>query len=353
MSKRFLIVFLGIVIVSLASFIVLPDAALTDQIYLSICFATFLSQITALVFFLTSLRVFKQKLRTAYKVLSAGIFLFSLPAFILPVASMVEMDPLILSTYVVGSSLLGALVMYTALRRFASLLTIRTLFTSTLFAIIVAALLGAISTLLPHLESPYEEYIVDAIFAGYIIAGTFSAISATVALQIRNKLGKLYKNSMGWLAGALFIAAFACLHETLTKLLPVFSEPIFSDYFVSVSLWPFLLTAALLLQASISFRHISARVLDIPAKATPIQVVSYVARMASDPSAIDVILDKVREISALQNPKSNLSATEQAKIIAAYREIETYLTTKEPLRRYTVEDIRSLLPEQFRHLLTS
>lgn len=351
MRSQFFIIFPIIIILSLVSFLLMPEGIFTDNVYFSICIAIFLSQITAVIFLLTSLRVFKQKLRVAYRILSAGILLFSLPAFILPVSSVVELDQLILSIFIVGSSLLGALVMYIALRWFASLLAIRSLFTSTLFALCTALLLGVASTLLPHLELPYEEIIIDAIFAGYIVAGTFSAISAVIALQIRNKLGETYKNSIGWLAAALFVAAFACLHETLIKLLPLFSDPFFNDYLVSVGLWPFLLAAALLLQASISFRRVSARNFDIPADATPIEVVSRVARMASDPSAIDVALDKMREISATQTSKSSLSPSEEATIVAVYKEIEAYLTTKEPLRRYTVEDIRTLLPEDFHKLL--
>lgn len=351
MSNKFFIIFSGIVVLSLASLFLLPEGTVADQIYLSVCIATFFSQITALVFFLTSLRVFKQELRTAYKILSAGIFLFSLPAFILPTSSMIEIDAIILSSFVVGSSVLGAVVMYIALRWFAKLLAIRTPFTSTAVALSAAILLGVASAFLPHLEFPYEEYIVDILFAGYIVAGTIAAISAVIALEIRRKLGQLYKSSIGWLSAALFVAAFACLHETLIKLLPPFSDPFFNGYLVSVGLWPFLLTAALLLQASIAFRRVSARNFDIPANATPIEVVSQVARMASDPSAIDVTLDKIREISATQTGKSRLSASQEATIVAVYQEIEAYLTTKEPLRRYTVEDIRTLLPEDFNKLL--
>lgn len=352
MSRQFFITLFLIILLSLSSFLLLPEGPLDNQIYVAICFATFFSQIAALVYFLRSLRVFKQQLRIAYRILAIGILVFSLPAFILPASSMVELDPLALSSYVVASSLVGALLMYVAVRRFSKILQIRSLLTSSLFAFGLAIVLALLSSLLPHVEFLYDEPIIDAIFAGYIAAGTFSAVSALIVLKIRTKLGQLYKTSMAWLAAALFFAAFACLHETLTKLLPVFSEEFFNNYFIYAGLWPFLGTAILFLQASISFRTTSARLIDIPEETSSVEVVSHIARMASDPSSIDTALDTIREISSVRGAGSKLTAADEARVRNVYLQIEEYLTTKEPLRQYTVEDLRSQLPEKFRQTLS-
>lgn len=352
MTKKFILA-LGLILVVSASALFLPQMSTwAEKINSGLSFFIFLTQVASVLFFLTSLKAFKQKLRHAYTMLAFGILLFSLSLLQLPLVYFVTYDPIVMSWFIAGTSLLGALIMYASMRRFASLLEIRSFLTSGWLLLAVPAVTAGITALVPHVSYELPESTIDGIFGLYVASGAINALTALIVLQIRGKLGKVYRISMGWLAVALFFASFDRLTETIIKLSSFFNQPAFDNYFnYGIMLWPFLLASLCFLKSSLAFNATSKDAADLPDNASTIDVINYAAQLVSQPVAIDTILDKVRQITAAHDSNAKLSEEDETSLRNVYLQIEKYLITKEQLRTYTKEDLRSRLPEQFRHSL--
>lgn len=71
-----------------------------------------------------------------------------------------------------------------------------------------------------------------------------------------------------------------------------------------------------------------------------IEKVLYTASLASDPTAIDAMMDPIRLITARINPTAKLSRQDTQTIENIQSQLETYLTTKEKLRVFTAESLK-------------
>src|SRR5688572_32277619 len=78
-----------------------------------------------------------------------------------------------------------------------------------------------------------------------------------------------------------------------------------------------------------------------------LDIVVYMAGLASNPKAIDQHLDKVREISAMFTPESGLTTLHEQILTDVYILLEDYLTTKDPLRSFTKQEIRQKVEAKF------
>ena len=73
---------------------------------------------------------------------------------------------------------------------------------------------------------------------------------------------------------------------------------------------------------------------------TPLELVTYAAGLVSNQAAIGPTLDIVRSITARLSAGQVPPPEDENKLIDVYLELESYLTTKEPLRNFTTEDLR-------------
>jgi hypothetical protein len=78
-----------------------------------------------------------------------------------------------------------------------------------------------------------------------------------------------------------------------------------------------------------------------------LDIIMYVASLASSPQAIDPTLDTVRSITARLEPGEPLSVGDAKELSAVYFKIEDYLTHDEPLQQYTKESIRAKVLKKF------
>ena len=79
---------------------------------------------------------------------------------------------------------------------------------------------------------------------------------------------------------------------------------------------------------------------------TPLDLVNYAASLASNPSDIDHTLDAVRLITSQLQPGQAPDAQDGDKLLSVYVQLEAYLTTKEPIRAFTKQDLRKRLTPQ-------
>lgn len=83
-----------------------------------------------------------------------------------------------------------------------------------------------------------------------------------------------------------------------------------------------------------------------------LDMISHAAGLASNQETISPLLDPVRNITARVGPDQPLSPQDQQTLLGAYLQLEDYLTTKEPLRTFSKENLRSKLSPSLRDQLT-
>ncbi len=99
-----------------------------------------------------------------------------------------------------------------------------------------------------------------------------------------------------------------------------------------------------------SLLHPASVVDDLPAKPSVLDIVVYTAGLASNPQQIDPYLDQIRLITA-KTSSDSFTAEQQATMRKVYLELEDYLVSKEPLRKFTRQDLRARFPRQFTQVL--
>lgn len=79
-----------------------------------------------------------------------------------------------------------------------------------------------------------------------------------------------------------------------------------------------------------------------------IDMTTHAASLASNPNDIDLLIDRVRNITSKLQPGQTLSEADNQELIDIYLRLETYLTTKEPIRNFSKEDLRAKLSPELR-----
>ncbi len=79
----------------------------------------------------------------------------------------------------------------------------------------------------------------------------------------------------------------------------------------------------------------------------------YMAGLVSAPASIDVALDQVRQVTSSLQPGQEPSVTQNQMLLKAYLQLEDYLTSREPLRTFSKEDIRQRLSPEVKNLIAT
>lgn len=77
-----------------------------------------------------------------------------------------------------------------------------------------------------------------------------------------------------------------------------------------------------------------------------IDEIVYVASLVSDAKAVDNTLDRLREITAVHRPGIDFSDTEVATLNGVYHELEQYLATRDPQRKFSPEELRQKVADK-------
>jgi len=79
-----------------------------------------------------------------------------------------------------------------------------------------------------------------------------------------------------------------------------------------------------------------------------LELTNYAASLTSNLADVDPYLDEVRRITANVKPHEALSAKDTHSLITVYLHIEEYLMTKEPVRSFSKEGLRSRIVPDLR-----
>jgi hypothetical protein len=81
--------------------------------------------------------------------------------------------------------------------------------------------------------------------------------------------------------------------------------------------------------------------------ASAIDVVTYIASLASEPKAIDPLLDSLREVTSRIKPGTPLSDIDQKTLASVCRQLITYLLEKDQLRTFDKATLQQKISQKF------
>lgn len=313
-----------------------------SQLRLGLSIAMCLLQLAASWFFFASLKDFKPGLRTAYTLIAIGTFMVSVPVLIFSIVLAFNITADWLGAISALFYFSATLIVYLGVRRFAKLLSVRSLWTSPWFGLGLAVAAALVISPVPGAPLGIAQLVAWSI--------SFSFAATMVTLRIRSLIGPSYIQGINALVASLSFTAIAGLHEIIVDTIWPNGLGWYTEY--GVGLWPYLFMMAFLLRAGLLFYY-GDRNLRLEANDTFTTAVTYAANLASTPAAIDSILDKMRVITSNMKPGVALTAQEKSALVDVYLQIEKYLITTEPLRKVTREQLRSHLTYDFQQALKS
>lgn len=308
----------------------------------------------AAIWFMVSLGLFKSGVRFAYRMFGIGMILFAAGIAQLPILGLFDLwnTAWAQSGAVAVIFIAGAALMYVAMCKLAKLLHIRGLITSVWFVVSVAFVFAVLTYFVsPFLVQYHNVKDVESYLAAVGFAAIFMTAGPIVTSKVKRAIGESYSHAMKILLAAQWVLAFEGWHEYIQSYFMNNGTP-YNDY--GFYMWPFVLTAFIMLFASEAF----ARITVVPSLAVQtsefndreyIDSIITTAALASQPGDIDEILVGLRGITArLSSDTSPLTAEDKKELLEVYAKLETYLTSgRDPLRTFSRDEIRARLNEHF------
>jgi len=307
--------------------------------------------VAAIPFFLLSLKHFKKELRRAYRVLCYGIGFMGLAQIQLPVTTYFNWIFWQDSGAIAIPYLVGILCIFWGVRMFARIFNIRGFWTSFLWAGFLTVILSLISLFPPHVHQPgVDEATYHLSVALTILDSVYATFAAVMIFKIRRKIGPIYQLSMTWLCVAQTTFTFGGWHYLVNQL----AVPPGNWYYdFSISLVPFALSGLFFVLSGVAFDNAGSILVHAPEteqQTSPrlvLDVVLYLAGLASNPSDIDPFLDNVREVTSGLQPGQVLSPQDVKHLANTYNKLEGYLTQHDPLRVFTAAELHNKITQQF------
>ncbi len=307
--------------------------------------------------FLQGVQSFKPQLRRAYKLLCVGIVLFGISQAQYPVASYVGASFWYLGGFIAIPYFAAAAYIFWGIRSLAGVVTVHSRWLS--WRVVIAASLAfvPIVAFLPHTRSDFSAFEIafgNALIALVIV---FLAFGMMATLRVRALIARMYSSALTWLAMALGMTVVGGLHYIITNLLIARLDNWYWND--GMAIWPFLICSAMLMRAGYAMVLVGEEAkAQIAPGASPvstarngslplIDIIVYLAGLASKPQEIDPTLDILRGVTVNLQPGQMLSNDDERKLIMAYHTIETYLSTKEPIRVFNATELRRMVVREF------
>lgn len=319
---------------------------------------------SAAILFTINLDVYKAKLRHAYIAIAVGTLINGAGSLQVSIIAGLSAwhSPYVLAGGMVAPFLLGSLVHYLAIRYFARLVGTKHFLARSWIALPLALAIAFLTSLLPHVSTTFSEIGYD-IGVGVIAWSAWLAlVNGILILSVRHNAGDLYKRAMAWLAGALFASALVLVSQGAYTLITTDLDHIL----VIVTNTLTVISGLMWLRASYAFAITKYYQDDMPLlrllfgqsqlqgadrPKTVVDMVTHAAGLVSNSSAIDPLLDDVRAITVKLHPGENPSDKDSQILIEVYLKIEHYLITKEPIRTFTLKELRFQLDPSLEKLI--
>lgn len=330
-----------ILVVSLVLAVLLPLIAMAvvqpQTFALPLAVATSVASFGAAPLFVVGLKGFTRQLRRACTLLCFGIILYGLGQLQFPLFQIIDGSFWVNSGAVILPYMFAIGLIFFGMRRLGKLLGLKTLWMSPIAAvvsaIVVAALIGFLASGSQVILLRFETFLAVVLLFATLIAWQCSAVAAT-----------RYRPFLHVMTASLAMLVFTAAHHVVITLwLPQDIWYITKDF----TLTPALLSALLFLWAGYLFARIHQEGSEVLKEASPVDVVTYVAGLASRPSEIDTYLDGLRNITATVGASAKLSPKQHKELASVYQQLERYLVEREPLQRFTKDDLRERVRVHF------
>jgi len=345
------IALLACIMLSLLSVIFMTGHNLSFRVTFGISFLAFLVSITAIPYFLASLSHFKQALRHAYSILCYGIGLMGLAQIQLPITNYFNWLFWQDSGAIAVPYFVGIICIFIGVKRFAQIFSVRGLWTSLPWAFIISVVLSCGALFLPHVQQADTDEVTFHVSLGItILDSVFATFAAITLAQVRQKIGPIYHQSMTWLYAGVIAFALGGWHYFFNQLA---IAPGNWYYDFSISLLPFAAAGVCFVISGVAFNEAETELTEMqntPKQASErllLDIVLYIASLASNPSDIDPILDEVRMVTSRLTPDQPLPADDLERLAQTYSKLEGYLAAHDPLRAFTPQDLQNKVSQRF------
>ncbi len=307
--------------------------------------------------FLQGVQSFKPQLRRAYKLLCVGIVIFGISQAQYPIASYAGASFWYLGGLISIPYLAAAIYIFWGIRSLAGVVTVRSRWLSWRAVIVASLAIVPIVAFLPHTRSDFSESEIALGNALIALDIVFIAFGVVATLRVRALIARMYNSALTWLAMGLGMTVVGGLHYIITNLLIARLDNWYWND--GMAIWPFLIGAVLLVRAGYAMVLVGEEAkaqttLGDPLVAAAhydnlplIDIIVYLAGLASKPQEIDPALDILRGVTANLQPGQTLSEGDERKLINVYHTIETYLSTEEPIRVFSATELRRMVEHEF------
>lgn len=300
--------------------------------------------ISAIPLFIFGLQDFKQNLRKAFVFICIGIALYSLSPLQFPAVSFFHLEALANTGIVVLPYIVAVSFIFWGVRRFGKVLQLRSFWFSPIWAFVAASVIAVLVGFLPHVHTDIPPAAFATVNGLNLWCGMILYFAVNGLLHVRKAAAARYHTALTWLIAGVSVNVFAAIHFTAVNLM----IPADNWYAVYSPQIPALIGAFLFIRAGYAFTQVKTNDAALQTNASPVEVLIYVASLASNPSQIDTSLDRLREItSKLSGNNAALTPEQEASLAIAYTQIEKYLVTSEPLQSFTRQGLREIIRAKF------
>lgn len=310
--------------------------------------------------FLRGLGAFRAELQSAYRWFGAGNIGFGVAMLQWPVIVVAGLQSgfWAVSGIVIIPFLFATLLMYVGMRRFVLLLGVRSIMTSRLFSVSVAIACAVGSAVTAHMFASNNTAGIETETYTATVAWTtaYGILAWLLVRKVLHVIGPSYQGAMKWQSMALGMLVFGGIHECVTSYF--LTE---ADWYIygGVSMWPFVIVGFLFVWAShaMSLTRFAAdqepELASVSADDTRafIDTILSMAALASRPDDIDDILDGLRGVTASMQPGAPLTEAHIGTLVSVYNQLEQYLTTSDPLRVFTHQELAAHVAPSVRQRL--
>ena len=306
------------------------------------CFA-----IVAAVLFMLGLQSFKNEFKKTYYFMCAGLITQAVALLVYPTAIYLDILGTGFTSY--GGDLfytIGAVLIFIGLRQFARLLKLSTRLSTFWFVGGVTGVLSVALWALPHGPITGSELQFDLTRNIVSFEAILSIMCVTLLWKIRRQASLFYSRPILWLMYALFFNGIgdACYFAANHFLTP---EGAPNSNLTSLSGIVFLVSRTFYIVAGYSLIRMTRKEEVRQENVGPIDVIIYLASLASRPTDIDPVLDKLRLITANLPASKQPTAVQIDSLQDVYYQLQDYLVNKEPLLKYSKESIQAKLEHKF------
>jgi hypothetical protein len=300
---------------------------------------------------------FKDKFRNAYKYICIAIIFVGFTQLQLPIISIFDWWQLLENGVVIIPFVIPFIFFPIGIRRFATLLRIKSRWTSAWLINGVGLLVGLLLAILPHAPNNTNplNFAFTLVLLGWIAIHTIALI--VMVHRIKKVIGVRYINAMAWLY-VTYVSVLATNLMYIATLLLLSPGNWYVDYNLSIA--PFVIVGLLWLRAGYAFNLIAStgpipnhlgdffgpmeqKTSNIPSA----DIIIYVAELASNAREIDPILDGLREVTSKVPPGGTVRIEDQSTLAQVYLKLESYLVNQDPLRKFTQTELRELINRTF------